>query len=196
MRKPTIYFLEIQLLHADVPVWRILEVKRTTTLHDLHLCIQVAMGWETEHLYEFTVDGIRYGFPAEGEASDGLRDFKDSTGIRLTDLNLKAGDVFGYVYDFGDYWEHDVIVKALAKEWHSFDTLPVCRVGVMACPPENIGGIPAYNALVDFHINKTPIAINPDLEKIFKKWDPFETDIAARYSFANSVTRLRRRYRN
>lgn len=196
LRKPTIYFLEIRLLHADIPVWRILEVKRTTTLHELHLCIQAAMGWETEHLYEYTVDGIRYGFPPDSNAAAMLPALQDSTVPRLMDLNFKPGDVFGYLYDFGDCWEHDIIVKGLGREWHSYDTLPVCRAGAMACPPENIGGMPAYNALVDFRINKTPVAINPDLEEIFADWDPYEADVPGWFSFPSVVRGLRRRYRS
>lgn len=196
-RKPTIYFIEIQLRYAKIPVWRILEVKRTTTLHDLHLSIQVAMGWEAEHLYEFRIDEKVYCLPDEDEPI-GLRvvsNYEDSNKYRLMDLDLKTDDSFSYLYDFGDGWEVDVIIRSLAKEWHYLDKLPICRTGAMAGPPENIGGIPAFNALQDYHIHKTPIEINPYLEEAFKNWDPFDADVPGWYSFSDRVRNLRRKYR-
>ncbi len=42
-------------------VWRRLLVPDTCTLRELHGMIQVAMGWEGIHLYQFCLRSRRYG---------------------------------------------------------------------------------------------------------------------------------------
>ena len=49
-------------LHGISPmVWRRLLVPGSCTLHGLHSVIQVAMGWEGFHLYQFSLRSRRYG---------------------------------------------------------------------------------------------------------------------------------------
>jgi hypothetical protein len=48
-----------------------------------------------------------------------------------------------YEYDFGDSWEHEVLVeKILPREQGK--RYPVCLTGKRACPPEDCGGIWGY----------------------------------------------------
>ena len=42
-------------------VWRRILVPLTCTLRELHRTIQVAMGWEGTHLFEFCLRAARYG---------------------------------------------------------------------------------------------------------------------------------------
>lgn len=51
-------------------------------------------------------------------------------------------------YDFGDGWEHDVIVEAI-EPTRSDTTYPVCLKGKRACPPEDCGGPWGYQNLID-----------------------------------------------
>ena len=58
--------------------------------------------------------------------------------------NSKAG----YVYDFGDDWEHILTLeKILPREKGT--KYPVCIKGSRACPPEDCGGIWGYDELVE-----------------------------------------------
>ncbi|WP_264319169.1 plasmid pRiA4b ORF-3 family protein [Phyllobacterium calauticae] len=42
-------------------VWRRVQVASTMTLCEFHGVLQVAMGWEGIHLYQFTIHTTRYG---------------------------------------------------------------------------------------------------------------------------------------
>ena len=52
------------------------------------------------------------------------------------------------MYDFGDYWEHEILVEKilpLEKGTH----YPVCVTGKRACPPEDCGGATGYEELLE-----------------------------------------------
>ncbi|MBX5210478.1 IS1096 element passenger TnpR family protein [Rhizobium sp. NZLR11] len=42
-------------------VWRRVQVASTMTLREFHGVLQVAMGWEGIHLYQFIIQTARYG---------------------------------------------------------------------------------------------------------------------------------------
>jgi hypothetical protein len=98
-------------------------------------------GWLDYHLYEFRISGRRF------EAPDDEAEQEDATTTDLRSLNLKAGDRFEYIYDFGDNWIHDVEVESLLPvsqaEW---EHLPALLDGEYAGPHEDSGG--PYNAEV------------------------------------------------
>jgi len=74
--------------------------------------------WD-EHLYEFQFgkrpfdpDGPNYGVPSLHECKQGYRDARTT---KLDDLNLNPGRVFGYWFDFGDDWYHQVQVERIEQ---------------------------------------------------------------------------------
>lgn len=52
-----------------------------------------------------------------------------------------------YEYDFGDSWEHDVVVEDRASGKVALK-FAVCLDGHNACPPEDCGGRSVYEALL------------------------------------------------
>lgn len=48
--------------------------------------------------------------------------------------------MFQYVYDFGDYWQHDVLLEAVLQPAPG-RKYPRCIAGERSCPPEDVGGI-------------------------------------------------------
>lgn len=65
---------------------------------------------------------------------------KDETRFKLDQLVRGKGFRFGYEYDFGDSWEHELIVeKILSAEEDVY--YAVCVAGKRACPPEDVGGV-------------------------------------------------------
>jgi hypothetical protein len=102
---------------ANPTVSRTIQIRGDQTLDRLHEAIFDAFDREDEHMYEFQVGGKRpmdpkakrYGLP---EGDDG-----DSAGVvtrtTLDALGLKKGQSFGYWFDFGDDWWHEVSVLAI-----------------------------------------------------------------------------------
>lgn len=136
---PQIARLKIQLDRMERPVVRRVEVPTTLCLDELHLVIQIAMGWENDHLYEFRVgrDPI-WGIPDPDLPF--LRS-RDATRETLADLlpHLKRNKTFHYLYDFGDSWLHTVKVEAVATA-DPEATYPRLLDAEGACPPEDCGG--------------------------------------------------------
>lgn len=196
LRKPDTVILEIQLRSAVIPVWRIIELPLKTNLHQLHLYIQATMGWTCSHLYEFKVGDIyyQYIFPGDIVEHPEGKIVQDSEPITLQELSLHAGQRINYEYDFGDSWMHDIHVKALTVKERTVQDAPCCSAGAMACPPENLGGIHVFNELVQFRLHKTPIRVNPDLEKHFRNFDIYKVDALRSFNFDSIAKRLRSAY--
>src|SRR5262245_17409761 len=102
-----VYQLKITLRDIRPPIWRRVQVK-DCTLSQLHEIIQVAMGWEFSHLYSFDVNGIDYGDP---EMTGGELDMEDDRRAKLSRLVPGEKFKFHYTYDFGDNWEHEILVE-------------------------------------------------------------------------------------
>jgi hypothetical protein len=129
-----IYQLKITLNEVKPPVWRRVLVP-DCTLVDLHEVIQVVMGWQNYHLYEFEVGGRRYTDP---RGMDEL-DMEDASKVRLGKVATKVKAKLRYIYDFGDYWKHEILVeKVLPRE--AKKAYPACIDGKRSCPPEDVGG--------------------------------------------------------
>src|SRR5262249_26469193 len=65
------------------------------------------MGWVSYHLYRFVVDGMEYGDPSMLEEMEG----EDARRVTLAALVQGAQDKFLYEYDFGDSWEHELLIE-------------------------------------------------------------------------------------
>ncbi len=55
--------VHVSLREIEPPIWRRIELSGQTTLKQFHRILQIAMGWENNHLHEFIGDGRRYGSP-------------------------------------------------------------------------------------------------------------------------------------
>ncbi|GAB3956660.1 plasmid pRiA4b ORF-3 family protein [Micromonospora vulcania] len=137
-----IFQLKMTLVGVRPTVWRRVLVPAGYTLDRLHRVVQYAMGWRDCHLHSFDIDAVQYGEPDP----DGELAFEDELDVRL-DAVLGKGSRFSYLYDFGDWWEHDLVVEdALTAD--PDERYPVCLDGERACPPESVGGPSAYRALL------------------------------------------------
>ncbi len=142
------YLLKIQLLDIEPPIWRRFVVPASITLDRLHDVIQIVMGWTDSHLYEFTIGNKRYTeYPESKE--DGLVCGR----YRIGDLIKQKGRTFRYLYDFGDSWEHELVLEESRYFNPDLRTELACLDGERSCPPEDVGGVPGYfefcNALKD-----------------------------------------------
>src|SRR5271166_4754717 len=122
--------VKIWLTGISPMVWRRVLVPATFTLSELHGVIQVVMGWEGIHLYDFHLRAAHYG-SWELAAS--------SPDVTLAALRLRKGARFIYEYDLNIPWRHKVRIEdRLEPEARKTD--PVCTGGDGACPPEDCGG--------------------------------------------------------
>jgi hypothetical protein len=133
--------LKVTLRDTKPPIWRRLLVPDTLTLAELHEAIQAAMGWENYHLHAFDIGGQQYGDP------EFLEDAADEERMRLAALVKSGINRFLYTYDFGDNWEHMILIEKRAPPQDG-NPLPRCVAGHLACPPEDCGGTWGYEELV------------------------------------------------
>ena len=135
----TIYQLKISLRNIRPPIWRRVQVESSTTLSQLHLIIQAAMGWYNYHLHSFSIQGIEYGEP---QPDYGL-DIQDERKVKLNQVIKSEKAKFFYTYDFGDSWEHSILVEKILPLDPKI-SYPLCIKAKRACPPEDCGGAWGY----------------------------------------------------
>jgi hypothetical protein len=129
-----VYQLKITLRHISPPIWRRIQVP-DCTLADLHDVIQSAMGWDNYHLYSFSVGGQRYSEP-DRTSEMGMA---NASRAKLSRLIPRPKRKFRYTYDFGDNWEHDILVEKILPRQEGAP-YPIVLEGKRACPPEDVGG--------------------------------------------------------
>lgn len=138
-----LYQLRITLRYSKPPIWCRVVVRADMTLDRLHRVLQIAMGWSDCHLHQFRLGRVFYGVP--GGEFDGFGEMLNEKHYTVADLASGPRKRFLYEYDFGDNWEHEVLLEKSLPPDPRFKH-PVCLVGVNACPPEDCGGVEAYAA--------------------------------------------------
>jgi len=63
----------IELMDTDPPIWREVELPTSITLKVLHDIVQATIGWMDYHLWEFVIDGRRYGLHMDEDWSTAPR---------------------------------------------------------------------------------------------------------------------------
>jgi hypothetical protein len=119
------------------PVWRRVLIPAGIRLDELHEVIQCVMGWYDAHLHCFSQGMLEYGAP------DPELGHEDERSVRLSQLLIEPGDKLLYTYDFGDGWEHDILLEQ-AVPIEPSGRYPRCVTGKGACPPEDCGGAWGY----------------------------------------------------
>ena len=67
---------------------------------------------------------------------------RNERGRCLREFLRDEGVVFGYEYDFGNGWEHDIVLERIVTGVDVADA--VCLEGERSCPPEDVGGPSGY----------------------------------------------------
>lgn len=95
--------------------------------------------------------------------------------MRLDQI-VSEGDKLIYEYDFGDGWEHKIrIEKILPAE--KGKRYPVCLAGKRACPPEDCGGPPGYERLLEVLRDPKHEEYEETLEWLGGPFDPEAFDV-------------------
>lgn len=167
-----VYQLKVTLRGIRPPIWRRIQVTGDTTLHQLHWILQTTMGWYGGHLHEFDIFGTSYGDPADSMDGEVL----DEKKVKLNRLISEEKEKFHYLYDFGDSWEHEILVeKILPQEKET--QYPICLKGKRACPPEDCGGPWGYEELLEAIKDPSHEDHEDMLEWIGEDFDPDRFDL-------------------
>ncbi|NQT93701.1 MAG: plasmid pRiA4b ORF-3 family protein [Lentisphaerae bacterium] len=138
-----VYQFKVSLQDIDATIWRQIQVPDRYSFWDLHCAITDAFGWLDYHLHQFKIL-----FPESGEEDIiGIPDDEGFDGAEtLPGWHLYLAEYFSmenktcnYDYDFGDGWQHSVVLEAILPREQGA-SYPRCIAGERACPPEDVGG--------------------------------------------------------
>lgn len=134
------FLFKIELLDISPLIWRRFFVPAGIVMNEFHEVVQAVMGWDNDHLWEFTTKTRRF-IPIQDDEDD-----LDPLDFRLYDVVSRKGQVIRYLYDFGDSWEHKLKMEDSQYFLTDGDKRKTgCVAGARACPPEDIGGVWGYD---------------------------------------------------
>lgn len=154
-----IFQFKINLKNVGVPVWRRLLVDSRTTFEEFHYILMAAFDWTGGHLHEFDVrktDGTNLPFGEVRIGSnnniDGAKEdaasnffmpfpFYDDPVFNqkeeiLSNWFWQEKDRVIYTYDFGDDWEHDIVLEKILEKDPNIH-YPLCIKAKNDTPPED-----------------------------------------------------------
>jgi hypothetical protein len=175
MAEPGDPVLQVRITLKDVdnpPVWRQVLIPAGYSLSRVHQVIQAAMGWEDCHLHAFQIGETTYGPDPDGELG-----YADETKARLADV-AKVSTRIGYDYDFGDSWDHELVIEALADA-EAGQVYPACIAGEGGCPPEDSGGAYGFGELKEILAGPPSPERDEMREWAGDAYDPARFDLAA-----------------
>jgi hypothetical protein len=152
------FVLHVRLELKSHEVWRRVIVPKQITFPNLHKTLQIAFGWKDCHLHEFS---ILAGRPIDLGRKKGKEEpqkpivnlvcdieaFDYDNGIPMKlELGEKLLDYLPaeiiYKYDFGDGWEHRILIEKVIDNYEL--NYPYCVASEGNTPPEDVGGEPRY----------------------------------------------------
>jgi hypothetical protein len=177
-KEQQIYQFKITLEGIKPSIWRRIQVPKTYTFWELHVAIQDAMGWYDYHLHQFeainpkTGESDIIGIPDQEGIDDilTLPSWKIHISSYFSFLNKQAQ----YLYDFGDHWDHTVLLEKILPEEEFGKEYPLCVAGERACPPEDCGSIRGYEKLLDIIERPQHAEYKSTMEWLAKNFDPEE----------------------
>ncbi|MBC8181572.1 plasmid pRiA4b ORF-3 family protein [candidate division KSB1 bacterium] len=171
MKKKNFYQLKVILKGSKPSIWRRILISSNTLLPDLHKILQITMGWTNSHLHQFIHKGIFFSEPDEEYELDCI----DYMAIPINELLQKEGDKLIYEYDFGDGWEHEIILEKIIVEENN-QIYPKCLEGKNSSPPEDCGGIMGYLNLLEVIADPNHEEYNELMEWLGVKFHPEKFD--------------------
>ena len=145
MTDETIARLRISLADTEPEIWRTVDMPVAGSLKMLHDVIQVTMGWQDYHLWQFEAGDRRYGWPDPEWPDSKLAAAKN---VKLGALIERGVRQLTYTYDLGDDWRHTVIIDAI-RPAEPDTKYPLFVAGERRCPAEDVGGFPGFELFLD-----------------------------------------------
>ncbi len=143
-----IFQIQIALKGFKPKIWRRVLIPSDFLLPDLHTVIQIAMGWTGSHMHQFVKDRNFYVPKTQGDVFEEQEQQMGYEKVKVTDVLSQEKDKIVYEYDFGDSWEHEVVLEKILP-WDDKFKGPTCLTGKMSCPPEDCGGVWGYADMLE-----------------------------------------------
>ncbi|GBM46972.1 Uncharacterized protein y4hQ [Araneus ventricosus] len=146
-----VFQFKISLKYIKPQIWRRIQVPANYTFRQLHWAIQDSMGWESNfdnyhlHVFRMTVGRRRIEIGIS-DPDNQFYDFMETIPeerANLKDYFIEPKTKALYEYDFGDGWEHDVVLEKILPALQG-TAYPKCIAGKRACPPEDCGSYSGY----------------------------------------------------
>ena len=145
--------IRVEVARSVPPIWRVFTCPSDIRLDQLHRVLQTVVGWTDSHLHQFIPERVPgrpevvFFDPGDEFAEDDEGAVPESE-VRVDRVLSQVGDTLGYLYDFGDHWEHILTMEAVTDR-DPTDRAVRCVGGERAAPVEDVGGIDRYNELMD-----------------------------------------------
>jgi hypothetical protein len=162
-------------------VIRRVEVPLAIRLDDLHFVLQIAIGWQNCHPFEFRVGETAWGLLDRDDPASSPLSAETAT---LADV-LALGDRFRYDYVYGEDWGHTVALEAVTAA-DPAATYPRLVSAQGRCPPADIGGPIGYDTFLRAIADPEHLHHEGMIEWDDPDFDPHTVDEAAiRSNLAN-----------
>lgn len=149
-----LYTLEVFLISSPIAekfakknpvISRTIQIRGDQTLEDLHDAIFDAYDRSDSHMYEFQfgkrpMEGPRYVLSMASEFGDDERPAGLVEETTIESLGLKKGRTFGYWFDFGDDWWHQIDVVAVESNVPT-GKYPKITKWIGKSPPQYMGEV-------------------------------------------------------
>jgi len=168
--------IKISIKNIQPSIWRRIFVSDKITLLDLHSVIQAVFSWQDYHLHEFKINHISFGDPANDDFGD--HPLLNEAEYGLSSLGLTKGARFTYIYDFGDNWEHSLVIEEVIPIEKGTKQLR-CIDGKRACPPEDVGGIYGYAEFLNILKNPQHDEYKSTLDWVGGTFNPNDFNLSA-----------------
>jgi len=171
---PDIARLKVAIDEVTPPVLRRVEVPVTIRLDDLHFVLQIAIGWQNCHPFEFRIGGQAWGLLDRDDPDASRLAAETAT---LADL-LALGSSFRYDYVYGEDWSHTVELEAVVAAAPGA-VYPRLVSAEGRCPPADIGGPEGYETFLQAIADPAHLHHDGMIEWDDPDFDPHSVDEAA-----------------
>jgi hypothetical protein len=132
--------LRVEIDDVVPRVVRYVEVPLSIRLDDLHFVLQIALGWQNCHPFEFRIGNHAWGLVDRDTPETNPLPAEQAA---LSDL-AALGRSFKYSYVFGEDWQHTIEIEAITLDAEDAG-YPKLLAAKGRCPPADIGGPSGYD---------------------------------------------------
>ena len=165
--------LAVEIDDVTPRVRRCIEVPVDIRLDDLHFALQIAIGWQNGHPFEFRIGDRIWGLPDRDSEYDPI----PAEQATLAEI-LAFGSTFKYDYVLGEDWEHTVVLLSRNTPRAGVN-YPQLVSAEGRCPPADIGGPIGYETYLRTIADPASINHADMLEFDAPDFDPNVVDEAA-----------------